>query len=144
MNREPFKKRLAREAREYLADLRNFGKSLQRTEGWVTLGLIIAVLLMLVEWFVTGMGFDRLNDLSGSFSIWRPRLCRPLDDFAAILLVLDAIALVLLGAMAIGEMMQLLDRRRSHLPTRPRQVALPAGAMLVVGLAGIGYMRYLC
>ncbi len=52
--------------------------------------------------------------------------------------------MVLLAIMSLGEMMRLLNRMQSGQPKEPRQVAVPAFAMLVVGTAGIVYMRYIC
>lgn len=137
-------RQLAREAREYLADVRAIVESLRRIEGWITLGLILAVIFMVVVWFITGLGFDRLNDIATSFRVWRPVHCKVLTDMNAIVIVLDALAMGMLALMALGEMMSLLDRTRRGLPQEPRRVAIPAFFMLLVGIAGIAYMRYIC
>ncbi len=142
--KETLGEQLRREAHEYMADLRAFAESLKRAEGWFTLGLILAVIFMLVVWFITGLGFDRLNDAVSGLGAPRSRVCRTLNDFDAMILVIDAIALVLLSVMSVGEMMRLLNRMQSGLPKEPRQVAVPAFAMLIVGTAGIVYMRYIC
>jgi formate hydrogenlyase subunit 3/multisubunit Na+/H+ antiporter MnhD subunit len=142
--RESLRERLRREAREYLADLRQFADALRRVEGWVTLGLLVLVGIISIEWFITGLGFDRLNPIAGTFGVWRPRLCRPMDDIPALIVIIDATAMVLLSVMTLGEMMRLLDRVRQGLPKRPREVALPAVAMLIVSVAGIVYMRFIC
>ena len=135
---------LAREAREYLADIRNILEALRRVEGWITLGLILAVLFMAAVWFITGLGFDRLNDIAISFRVWRPVHCKPLTDLNAMVVVLNALVLGLLALTALGEMMELLDRMRHGLPKEPRRVAYPAFSMLIVGSAGIAFMRYIC
>ena len=137
-------RRLRQEAREYLADLRNFGEALKRTEGWVTLGLILAVIFMLVVWFITGLGFDRLNAVIHALGQSHGRICRPLTDFAALVIILDAVTMTMLAVVTLGEMMQLLNRVSKGLPKRPRAVAIPAALMLVTGIAGILYMRYIC
>lgn len=141
---EKLERRLRQEAREYLADLHNFAQALRRVEGWVTLGLILAVAFMVVVWFITGLGFDRLNQVVSALGQSRGRVCRPLTDFAALVIILDAVTLAMLAVMALGEMMQLLDRIKRGLPKRPRMVAIPAMLMLVTGIAGIAYMRYVC
>jgi hypothetical protein len=144
MNWESFSKQLRRELREYSADFRNFGHALQRIEGWITLALILAVIAMSTVWFITGLGFDRLNSLAGAFNVWRPRLCRPLDDIPALIIIMDAVAMGLLAVFTLGEMMRLLDRVNKGLPAAPRQVAWPAAILLVVCTAGIIYMRAIC
>ncbi|HEX5393028.1 MAG TPA: hypothetical protein VFW68_07100 [Rhodocyclaceae bacterium] len=144
MNWESFRKQLRRELREYSADFRNIGDALQRIEGWITLALILAVIAMSVVWFITGLGFDRLNSMAGAFNVWRPRLCKPLDDIPAMIIVLDAMVMGLLAVVSLGEMMRLLDRVNKGLPAQPRQVAWPAALLLVVCVAGIVYMRAIC
>ena len=138
------KRRLAQEAYEYLTDLRNFAQALKRAEGWFTLGLVLAVILMLVVWFITGLGFDRLNEAISALGQSHGRICRPLKDFSALVLIINAVMLVMLAGLALGEMMQLLDRIRNRLPRNPRRVAIAAALMLVVGTAGIVYMRAIC
>ena len=144
MDWDNFQRRLAQEAREYLADLRTFGEALKRTEGWVTLGLILAVIFMLVVWFITGLGFDRLNIAIAALGQSHGRICRPLGDFSALIIVLDLVVMLSLAVLTLGEMMRLLDRIRRGLPRMPREVALPAALMLVVGIAGIVFMRSIC
>lgn len=141
---DKLERRLRQEAREYLADLHNFAEALKRTEGWVTLGLILAVVFMAVVWFITGLGFDRLNQVVSALGQARGRVCRPLTDFAALVIILDAVTLAMLAVLTLGEMMQLLNRINRGLPKRPRMVAIPAILMLVIGIAGIVYMRYVC
>lgn len=141
---DKLERRLRQEAREYFADLRNFREALKRTEGWVTLGLILAVIFMLVVWFITGMGFDRLNAVIAALGQSRGRVCRPLSDFSALIIVIDAVAMTLLAVLTLGEMMRLLNRMNKGLPKQPRLVAVPAALMLVVGIAGIVYMRAIC
>jgi len=136
--------RLRHEASEYLADLRNFGEALKRTEGWVTLGLILAVIFMVVVWFITGLGFDRLNTVISALGQSHGRICRPLTDFSALVVVIDAVVMGMLAIVTLGEMMQLLNRVNKGLPKRPGQVAIPAAMMLVVGIGGIIYMRAIC
>ena len=144
MNWERLQQRLAQEAREYLADLRNFAEALKRVEGWVTLGLVLAVIFMLVVWFITGLGFDRLNMAIAALGQSHGRICRQLSDFSALIIVIDALVMILLAVLALGEMMRLLDRVRQGLARRPRQVAMPAALMLMVGIAGIIFMRSIC
>lgn len=144
MDWDNLQRRLAREAHEYLADLRNIGEALKRAEGWVTLGLVLAVVLMAVVWFITALGFDRLNLVLSALGQSHGRTCRPLENFSALVLLINAVVLGMLAVLALGEMMRLLDRIRMRLPKRPRSVAVPAALMLVTGIGGIIYMRAIC
>lgn len=144
MNWERLQQRLAQEAREYLADLRSFADALKRVEGWVTLGLMLAVVFMLVVWFITALGFDRLNAAIAALGQSHGNICRPINDFSALIIIINAVVLVALSVLALGEMMRLLNRMRQDQPKEPRQVAIPAALMLVVGTAGIIYMRAIC
>jgi len=144
MDWDKLQRRLAQEAHEYLADLRHFAEALKRIEGWVTLGLVLGVLFMLVVWFITALGFDRLNMAIAALGQSHGRICRPIGDFSALVIAIDALVMTLLALLALGEMMRLLDRIRLGLPKKPRQVAVPAALMLLVGTAGIIYMRIIC
>lgn len=144
MNWTKIRQQLRREAREYLADFANFAEALKRVEGWITLALILAVIAMSIVWFITGLGFDRLNSVAGALTMWRPRICKPLDDIPGLIIVINAMVMALLAVYALGEMMRLLDRVRKGLPSQPRQVAIPAAFMLIASVAGIVYMRAIC
>jgi uncharacterized membrane protein YidH (DUF202 family) len=144
MDIEQLQRRLAQEAREYLADLRNMAEALKRAEGWFTLGLVLAVVFMIAVWFITGLGFDRLNLAISALGESHGRMCRPLEDLQAMIIIIDAVTMTLLAVLALGEMMRLLDRIRRGIPKEPRRVAVPAALMLAVGIAGIIYMRVIC
>ncbi|HEX8986507.1 MAG TPA: hypothetical protein VF816_00985 [Rhodocyclaceae bacterium] len=144
MNWEKLRRELRREASEYLADLRNFAVALKRAEGWFTLALLLAVIFMVAVWFVTGLSFDRLNQVVSALGQPRGHVCRPLQDFDALVIILDAMVMILLAIMALGEMMQLLNRIQRRQPREPRKVMVPAAVMLVTGIAGIAYMRHVC
>ena len=144
MDWHKLRRRLRQEAREYLTDLREFREALKRAEGWFTLGLVLAVILMLAVWFIHGLGFDRLNQVVSSLGQSRGRVCRPLGDFDALVIIIDAMVMFTLALLALGEMMRLLDRVRQRLPKEPRRVAVPAAFMLVTGTAGIIFMRFVC
>jgi amino acid transporter len=137
-------RRLAQEAREYLADLRNLAEALKRVEGWVTLGLVLAVIFMLVVWFITILGFDRLNMTISALGQSHGKICKPIDNYTALVLIINAMMLAMLTVLSLGEMMRLLDRVRKGLPRQPRLVAVPVAWMLLIGTAGIIYMRIIC
>lgn len=138
------RQRLRYEAYEYLADWRNFRNALRRAEGWFTLGLILAVVFMLVVWFINGLGFDRLNMAISALGQSHGKICKPLNDLSALVIVIDATVMTMLAVLSLGEMMLLLDRVRQRRPPEPRKVAVPAAVMLLVGVGGIIFMRYIC
>jgi hypothetical protein len=142
MNLEKLGKQLRSEWRDYVADFRDIIEALHHAEGWVTLGLVLGVIAVIAVWFITGLGFDQVT-LTGSIRL-TDRTCNPVTNFSGVLLFIDAVMMFLLGIMAIGEMLLLLDRMRKGLPSQPRQVAVLAISMLVVGVAGIVYMRAIC
>ena len=142
MNLDKLGKQLRSEWRDYVADFRDIIEALHHAEGWVTLGLVLGVIAVIAVWFITGLGFDQVT-LTGSIRL-TDRSCNPVTNFSGVLLFIDAVMMFLLGIMAIGEMLLLLDRVRKGLPSQPRQVAVLAFSMLVVGVAGIVYMRAIC
>lgn len=144
MNWDKLRRRLRREAYEYLADLRTFAEGLKRAEGWFTLALVLAVIIMVAVWFVTGLGFDRLSQAVSELGAPRGRVCKPLNDLNALVIIIDAMLMFLLAIVSLGEMMRLLDRARQGLPREPRKVAAPAAVMLATAVAGIAFMRYVC
>jgi hypothetical protein len=144
VNWERIKRQIRREAYEYLADFRHFGEALKRAEGWFTLALVLAVIFMIVVWFITGLGFDRLNQAVSELGQPRGRVCKPLTDLNALILIIDAMLMFLVAIVTLGEMMLLLDRVRRNMPREPRKVMGPAAVMLAAGVSGIVYMRVIC
>lgn len=135
---------LAREAREYLADLRDLFASLRTAEGIVALVLILIIVGLAAAWFLLGLGFDRLLTVASSLGVSRPNMCREVDDLQGVTMVIGGMAFFLLAALAIGEMMRLVERARHNEPLRPRSVLIPAFAMLIVGIFGLMAMRVWC
>jgi uncharacterized membrane protein YidH (DUF202 family) len=148
MRRKPRKltlgQRLAREASDYLDDLRELFASLRSAEGMVALVLIMIVLGLTVAWFVLGLGFDRLMTAASSLGVWRPRTCRDVSDIHGLALIMGGVLFFMLSAMAIGEMMLFIDRIRRGQPGRPRSVLIPAVVMLVFGIVGLTMMSLWC
>lgn len=144
MKRKNTREQLRREMSEYLADFRMFGEELQRVEGWIALGLILAVMAVFAVWFFSGLGFDRLNSLSGSFNMWRPRFCRPLGDVSALIFVVMGVVMTFLAVMALGEMMSLLDRVKRQRPALAQHVAWPVVFMLIISVIGFIYADTIC
>lgn len=142
LDMEKLRRQLRREWRDYMADFRDIVEALHHAEGWITLGLVLAVIGVVAVWFITGLGFDQVT-LVGSFRL-TGRTCNPVSNFSGVLLFIDAVMMFFLGIMAIGEMLLVLERLRKGRPAQPRQVAILAISMLIVGVAGIVYMRAIC
>ncbi len=130
--------------REYLADLLNIASGLKSLEGKLAMVLVLLFMAVTVIWFLATLSFDRLNGVASANGVWRPRLCHSLDDFPAMVLVVDALVVALFGLMALGEMMILFDKARRKLSTRPMSVLVPAVLMLVSGVGGLIYMQSVC
>jgi len=139
------RRQLAREAQQYADDVRDLWAALQHVEGWTGLILVLAVIFVVVEWFITGLGFDRLNGVVSFLGgAWRPRICRPMGNGAAIFVILDAVVMAFCAAMAMGEMLLLRERIRKKRPANSRAVVTASLSMLVSGLTGILFMRAIC
>ncbi|RTL55739.1 MAG: hypothetical protein EKK46_05805 [Rhodocyclaceae bacterium] len=139
---EDIRQQLLREAREYFADLREILDSLKRVEGWLTLILLIVTFFVVIYWFITGMGFDTRNSLSGTLGSMRQ--CSPISDRNALFIALDGVCMMLFALFALGEMVALLMRIKQGRPAQPRTVAALSAMMLVTGVAGIIYMKSIC
>jgi hypothetical protein len=142
MDWDRFREQLRREAREYLADIRDIIEALHRAEGWIALGLVIAAVVVVNTWFITGLGFSPIPSTTGGSGLWRT--CSPITNRNALILGLDAVVMLLLAVFAVGEMMAVLSRMRQGRPAEPRLVAGLAAGMLVFGIAGIVFMRMIC
>jgi uncharacterized membrane protein YidH (DUF202 family) len=142
--RGALRRQLAYEFHEYVADLRDLFASLRSVEGLVALILVLTVLGLAVGWFFLGLGFDRLLSVATALGVSRPRVCREVNDAQGVFLVIGGVLFVMLAALAIGEMMRLIDRVRRGAPGRPSAVLFPTVGMAVVGVAGMAMMRYWC
>ena len=145
MNWEKFRIQLAREARDYLADLRDFRESLRYLEGWIALGLVLAAILMVVAWGFVTMGFNPPNEHIGAILYkFGLRACRPISNFSGVIVILDTFLLVFLTTITLGSVINQMDRVKRGRPRSPRELIVFASLMMVVGIGGIGYMRWIC
>ena len=87
---------------------------------------------------------ESLSDPSFLGGAWRPRLCRPMGNAAAIFVILDAVVMAFCAAVAIGEMLLLRERIRKRRPANSRAVVTASLSMLVSGITGIAFMRAIC
>lgn len=145
MNWDDLQRQLAREARDYLADLREIIESLRYVEGWIALGLVFAVIAMTVFWFITSLGFNPTNEhISRLLVTFGQYPCAPVSNVAGAVIFIDLGMLILLAAMTLGSMFGLLNRIRQGLPREPRELIVLSSLMLVVGIGGIIFMRSVC
>lgn len=145
MNWEKFRRQLASEARDYLADLRDIRDSLKYVEGWIALGLVAAAVLMVIAWGLVTLGFNPANEHVASF-MYRLglRSCRPISNFNGVIVIVDTLLLVFLTTTTLGSVINQMDRVKRGLPRNPRELIFYACLMLVVGVGGIIYMRWIC
>lgn len=145
MNWGKFKRQLAREAREYLADLRDIREGLRFAEGWITLGLVVAAGVIGAAWAVASLGFSPPNEHVTRF-IYRLGMqpCRPVENFGVIVIFLNLFLLLFLTVVSLGNIINLRTRAKRGLPRQPRDLIISTSLMLAAGIGGIVYMRLIC
>lgn len=136
---------LRREAREYLADIVAIIRSLKRSEGRIALLLFVAVGIMTVVWFITSLGFNPPNEHVNAFlrSLGQ-KPCRPINNFSGVVMFIDFVVLILLVVMSVGSLFSMIERMRQGFPREPRELIVLASLMLVAGIGGIAFMRFVC
>lgn len=142
---ETLGKRLAREARDYLADLRDLRDELRRVEGWVALGLVVVALAITAAWAVVSLGFSPPNEHVTRF-IYKlgMRPCRPVDNLGGVIIFINLFLLLFLMVISLGNVVNLIGRVKRGLPREPRDLIISTSLMLAVGIGGIIYMRRIC
>jgi len=145
MRKETLGERLRREAREYLADLRDLRDSLRSAEGIIALALVVVAAIIAVAWVVVSLGFSPPND---HVTAWIHRLgmrpCAPISNFAGVIIIVDMFLVLFLTVITFGNVARMATRVRSGLPREPRELIVSAAMMIVCGLGGILYMLAIC
>jgi hypothetical protein len=140
-----FKKQLAREVSEYLADLREIRDDLKSVEGWIAFGLIVMAALMTVAWLIVSLGFnpenEHINTLLYKLGL---RSCRPIGNFSGVIVFVDFFLLLFLTVITLGNSVRMAARVKRGWAREPRDLIISALLMLVVGIGGIIYMRWIC
>lgn len=145
MNWEKLQRQLAREAREYLADLRALKDELKSVEGWIALLLFVLALLLTVAWAVVSIGFNPPNDEVISFMRKiGVRPCRPIDNVSGVFLFVDMFLVIFLTAISFGNVLNMITRVKRGLPRQPKDLIVTSSMMIVAGVGGIAYMAYIC
>lgn len=145
MDWDRLKGQLAREAREYLADLRDIRDGLRFYEGWIALALVVATILMLAAWALASLGFSPPNEHVSRF-IYKlgQRSCRPVDNFSGMVIFVDLFLLLFLALLSLGNVINMNRRARRGLPRAPGELIVTTSLMLLVGIGGIVFMRRIC
>lgn len=145
MNWKSLRRQLADEARDYRAALREFKDNFRYLEGWITLALVAATIMMLIAWAFASLGFNPPSDSVGQFmhrfGLWS---CRPISNFNGVIVIVDAMLLVFLIAVTLGSVLNQMERVKQGLPRNPGELIFLILLMLAVGVGGIVYMRWIC
>lgn len=145
MRKETLGERLAREASEYLADLRELRDDLKSMEGWIAFALVILAVLMTAAWVIVSLGFNPANDhISAVLYKFGLRSCRPVDNFSGVILFIDLILVLFLSVITLGNVFNMMRRVSRGFPREPRDLIISASLMLVAGIGGIIYMLKIC
>ncbi len=143
--KETLGERLRREAREYLADLRELRDDLKSAEGVIALALVIVATLIAVAWGIVSLGFSPPND---HVTAWIHRLgmrpCAPISNFSGVIIIVDMFLVLFLTVVTLGNAARMAARVRDGLPREPRELIISAALMIVCGLGGILYMLAIC
>ncbi len=145
MNWEKLRRQLAREAYEYMADLRALKEGLKSAEGWIALGLFVAALIIMVVWAVVSIGFSPPNEEMQVFMRKMGiRECRPVSNFSGVLIFVDMFMMLFLTAITLGNVLNVIARVKRGYPREPRDLIISSVMMLTVGIGGIIYMILIC
>lgn len=145
MDLEKLKRQLAREVREYLADLRDLRDELRYLEGWVALGLVIAAIGITAAWALVSLGFSPPNEhVTRWLYRFGLRTCRPVDNFSGSIIFINLFLLLFLTVISFGNVFNMISRVRHGWAREPRDLIVSTSLMLVVGVGGIIYMRSIC
>lgn len=145
MDWDRLKGQLAREAREYLADLRDIREGLRHYDGWIALALVVATIVMLAAWALASLGFSPPNEHVNRF-IYKlgQRSCRPVDNFSGMVIFVDLFLLLFLALLSLGNVINMSRRARRGARREPRELIVTTSLMLLVGIGGIVFMRRIC
>jgi uncharacterized membrane protein YidH (DUF202 family) len=145
MTFDEFKRELAREAREYLADVRTILQGLRSAEGLFTLGLVIASLAITGAWALFSLGFSPPNEhVSRLIYSLGMRVCRPITNLAGVIIFINLFLLLFLSVVSLGNAMNVITRVRQGQPRELRDLIISSVMMLVTGVGGIVYMVAIC
>ncbi len=145
MRKETLGEQLAREAREYLADLSALREDLKTAEGWIAFALLILAGLITSAWAIVSLGYNPPNDhiLSMLYKLGL-RPCKPINNFSGVVIFVDLFLLLFLTVISLGNVFNMMKRVREGLPREPRDLIISTSLMSVAGLGGIFFMLWTC
>ena len=145
MGRETLKQQLAREANEYLADLRHIRDDLKSVEGWIAFALVVLAVIMTAAWAIVSMGFNPDNEHVSAFMYkFGLHACRSVDNFNGVVMFIDLIMLIFLTVISLGNVINMMKRVSRGFPREPRDLIISTSLMLAVGIGGIVFMLRIC
>jgi len=145
MPKETLGQQLAREAGEYLADLRALREELKTAEGWIALGLLVLAGLIAAAWAIVSLGYNPPNDhILSMLYKFGLRPCKPIDNFSGVVIFVDLFLLMFLTVITLGNVFNMMKRVREGLPRDPRDLIISTSLMIVAGLGGIIFMIWSC
>ena len=142
---ERIKRQLAREAREYMADLRDIRNGLRQVEGWIALGVVTAAILIGITWAYLSLGFNPLNEHNGWFMRkLGVRVCKPVTNVQGVIIIIDLLLMMFMSVITLGNAIQIIMRVNRGKPREPRDLIISASIMLVAGIGGAIFMKVIC
>lgn len=145
MRKETLSEQLAREAREYLADLRALREELKTAEGWFVVGLVFLAALISAAWAIVSLGYNPPNDhILSMLYRFGLRTCKPIDNFSGVVIFVDLFMLLFLTVISLGNMFNMVRRVREGQPREPRDLIISISLMILAGLGGIVFMIWNC
>lgn len=142
---ERIKRQLAREAREYMADLREIRDGLRQVEGWIALGVVTAAILIGITWAYLSLGFNPLNEHNGWFMRkLGVRVCQPVTNVQGVIIIIDLLLMMFMSVITLGNAIQIIMRVNRGQPREPRDLIISASIMLVAGIGGAIFMKVIC
>lgn len=145
MDLKKLKRQLAQEAIEYLADLRAIKEELRSVEGWIALGLVVMAMLIGASWAVVSLGFSPPNEHVTHFlNQVGLRVCRPVTNFAGIVIFINLFMLMFLSVLSIGNVLIMIGRVKRGWNREPRDLIISTALMVISGIGGIVFMLVIC
>ncbi|HLA34336.1 MAG TPA: hypothetical protein VJ001_05645, partial [Rhodocyclaceae bacterium] len=101
--------------------------------------------VMLCVWGVVSLGFSPPNDhVSDILTSLGMRFCRPLENVAGVIIIIDVLLTIFLAAITLGNVFSMMIRAQRGLPRNPRDMILSTLMLLAVGIGGILFMLAIC
>ena len=145
MDIDKVKRQLAREALEYLADLRTIRDELRSVEGWMALGLVLMAILIGIAWAIVSLGFSPPNEHVTRFiNQLGLRVCRPVSNLQGVIIFINLFVLLFLTVISVGNVLIMISRVKRGWSREPRDLIISTSLMAIFGIGGIIFMLVIC